>query len=219
MVQQSLTGGAAGAKDDVDDAFGQASVIERLDEAQRAQRSIAGGFDDNGVARDERREHFPGWDGDGKVPRRDASDDANRVTRGNACFVGQFDGDAVAEETASFTTHVVGHVDAFLYVAARLFEYLAHLLRHSTRQFSFAAHDDNGAQCFVIEQQFFTAGAGESDVDGGEDAAFGEFAVEDQLHVAGALEFFVDHIIHAAAGINQRGGDDSQAAAFFDFTS
>src|SRR5713101_9860044 len=141
MVQQSLANGIARTEDDVDDAFGQASVVERLDEAQRAHGSIAGGLDDNGVARDERREHFPGWDGDRKVPRRDASDDANRVTRGNACFVGQFDGDAVAEETASFTTHVVGHVDAFLYVAARLFEYLAHLLRHSTRQLLFAAQE------------------------------------------------------------------------------
>ena len=56
------------------------------------------------------------------------------------------------------------------------------------------------------------------DVDGGEDAAFGKFAVEQQFHVAGALEFFVDHVIHAAAGIDQGCGDDGQAATLFDFT-
>src|SRR5260370_27734254 len=116
MVQQSLANGIARTEDDVDDAFGQASVIERLYEAQRAQGSIAGGLDDDGITRDERREHFPGWDGDGKVPRRDAGDDANRGTRGNARFVGQFDGDAVAEEAASFAAHVVTHLDCVLHL-------------------------------------------------------------------------------------------------------
>src|SRR5712691_11068962 len=212
MVQQSLTGGAAGAKDDVDDAFGQASVIERLDEAQRAQRSIAGGFDDNGVARDERREHFPGWDGDGKVPRRDAGDDANRVTRGNARFVGQFDGDAVAEEAASFTTRVVGHVDAFLYVAARLFEYLAHLLRHGARNFLFAAQEQlaNAIEYLTAfrrrhESPFVKGGA--SGGDGGvrlgltgegkvsQEFAGGRVVVGEGLAALGALPFTPDVIL------------------------
>jgi len=35
------------------------------------------------------------------------------------------------------------------------------------------------------------------------------------FHIASPLEFFIDHIIHAAAGINQRGGKNGQAAAFF----
>ena len=39
---------------------------------------------------------------------------------------------------------------------------------------------------------------------------------EVQLHVARALELLVDHVVHAAAGIDQAGGDDGQAAAFFD---
>src|SRR6266487_14245 len=141
MVQQGLTNGAAGAENNVDDAFRQARVVERLDEAQRAQRSITGGLDDDSISRDERREHFPGWDGDGEVPRRDAGDNANGITHGDARLIGKFDGDAVAEETASFTAHVVGHVDAFLHVTAGLFEYLAHFLRHGTRQFLFAAQE------------------------------------------------------------------------------
>src|SRR5262249_3479209 len=80
-------------------------------------------------------------DGDREVPWRDAGNDANGVTRGDARLVGQFDWDAVAEETASFTAHIVGHVNAFLHVATRLSEYLAHFLRHSTCQLLFAAQE------------------------------------------------------------------------------
>ena len=35
-----------------------------------------------------------------------------------------------------------------------------------------------------------------------------------QLHVAGAFELLVDHLVHPAAGVHQAGGDDGQAAAF-----
>ena len=39
-----------------------------------------------------------------------------------------------------------------------------------------------------------------------------------QLHVTGAFKLFVDNLIHFGAGINQRGGDDCQAAALFHVT-
>src|SRR3990170_4905227 len=35
-----------------------------------------------------------------------------------------------------------------------------------------------------------------------------------QLHIAGALEFLVNDVVHTAAGIDETGGDDSEAAAF-----
>ena len=38
------------------------------------------------------------------------------------------------------------------------------------------------------------------------------------FHVAGALEFFVDHVIHAAAGFDQRRADDGQRTTFFQVT-
>ena len=41
----------------------------------------------------------------------------------------------------------------------------------------------------------------------------GEVAVERQLHVAGAFEFFEDHLIHPAAGVDQASGEDRQRAA------
>src|SRR5437762_423952 len=40
--------------------------------------------------------------------------------------------------------------------------------------------------------------------------------VEMQLHVAGAFEFFENQLVHSAAGFGQRGGKNSEAAAFFD---
>src|SRR2546430_2247912 len=34
-----------------------------------------------------------------------------------------------------------------------------------------------------------------------------------KLHIAGAFELLIDDVVHAAAGIDEAGGDDSQAAA------
>ena len=48
------------------------------------------------------------------------------------------------------------------------------------------------------------------------DALLGHAAVEVDLAVAGALELLVDHLVHAAAGLDQRGADDRQRAAFLD---
>src|SRR5690606_6469323 len=53
-----------------------------------------------------------------------------------------------------------------------------------------------------------------ADVDGRVDPLLGRLAVQVQFHVTGALEFFVDHLVHLGAGIDQGGGDDGQAAAF-----
>ena len=36
------------------------------------------------------------------------------------------------------------------------------------------------------------------------------------FHVAGPLEFLVDHFVHLRSGVDQGGGDDGQAAAFLD---
>src|SRR5205807_5898946 len=57
---------------------------------------------------------------------------------------------------------------------------------------------------------------GQLDIDGGEGPALLQLAVEVQFHVAGALELFVDHVVHAAPGIDQRGGDDRDAPALLD---
>ena len=41
-------------------------------------------------------------------------------------------------------------------------------------------------------------------------------AIEHDFQVAGAFELLEDHLVHLAAGVDQRRGDDRQRAAFFD---
>ena len=65
-------------------------------------------------------------------------------------------------------------------------------------------------------QQLFPAGAGTIDVDRGVEALLGHLAIEMDFEVAGALEFFVDHVVHAAAGVDQRRGQNRETTAFFD---
>ena len=54
------------------------------------------------------------------------------------------------------------------------------------------------------------------DVDAGEDALVSELAIELELHVAGALELFEDHLVHARAGLDQRGREDRERSAVLD---
>src|SRR4030081_2035916 len=52
-----------------------------------------------------------------------------------------------------------------------------------------------------LGEQLFLAGAGPRDVDRREGALVGDLAIEDELRVAGALEFLEDTLVHAAAAI------------------
>ena len=65
-------------------------------------------------------------------------------------------------------------------------------------------------------QHLFAARAAAVDVDRRPDALVDQLAVEHDLQVAGAFELLEDHLVHLAAGVDQRGGDDRQRAAFFD---
>src|SRR5204863_466504 len=56
----------------------------------------------------------------------------------------------------------------------------------------------------LLEQELFLPGAGLLDVDRREDALVHEASVQVHLHVAGALELFEDHVIHPAAGVDDR---------------
>src|SRR6185437_13787171 len=78
-----------------------------------------------------------------------------------------------------------------------------------------AQHPD-AVEVVLGDEQLFLAGARALDVNGGEDALVHQLAVEDDLHVAGAFELFEDDLVHAAAGLDQRGGDDGERTALFD---
>ena len=78
------------------------------------------------------------------------------------------------------------------------------------------AQDPDLLQQVRLDQQILAAGAGAVDVDRRVDALLGDAAVQVHFGVAGALELLVDHLVHLAAGVDQRGGDDGQRAAFLD---
>ena len=67
-----------------------------------------------------------------------------------------------------------------------------------------------------VVEVFLAAGGGLGHVDRREKPLLGEVAVEADFHVAGALEFLEDDVIHAAFGFDEAGGDDGEAAALFE---
>ena len=86
------------------------------------------------VAGDERRHHLPARDRHREVPGRDDPGHADRLADAHRPLVGQLGRDGVAEHPAALAGHQVGDVDAFLDVAARLGEDLAHLAGHRPRE-------------------------------------------------------------------------------------
>src|SRR5580658_725103 len=53
---------------------------------------------------------------------------------------------------------------------------------------------------------------------GREDALIGQAAIKLDLHVTGSLILLKNEIVHSAAGLNQCGSENRQAAALFDIT-
>jgi hypothetical protein len=78
-----------------------------------------------------------------------------------------------------------------------------------------AQHPD-AVEVLLRDEQLFLPRAALLDVDGREHAPVGELPIEVDLHVAGALELLEDHVVHARAGVDERGGDDGERAALLD---
>ena len=72
---------------------------------------------------------------------------------------------------------------------------------------------------FCVDQQFLFAGAARGNVHGGPEPHLGALAVEDELHIAGALEFLKNHVVHATAGFNEHRGDDGERAGLLGLAS
>src|SRR5690349_3839881 len=66
-----------------------------------------------------------------------------------------------------------------------------------------AADDADLVQVGLGQKQFFAAGPTLEDIDGRVDALVADLAIEDELHVAGALELLEDELIHAAVGLDE----------------
>src|ERR1035437_5442993 len=82
-----------------------------------------------------------------------------------------------------------------------------------------SAHRPDHLEDRLLEEKLFATGAGALDIYGREDALLGELAAAGELAVAGALEFLVDHVVHARPGVDQARTDDRERAALLDVAS
>ena len=71
-------------------------------------------------------------------------------------------------------------------------------------------------QNFGLQQEFFATRSAAVELDGGENALLIQAAIQMDFRIAGAFEFFEDHLVHAATRVDQGGRDDGQRPAFFD---
>src|SRR5258707_794952 len=81
-----------------------------------------------------------------------------------------------------------------------------------------AADDVDLVQVSLRKQKLLPTRAALEDIDGRVDAQVADLAIEDELHVAGALELEKDELIHTAAGLNERGGDNGKRTRFLGVT-
>src|SRR5574341_153465 len=100
-------------------------------------------------------------------------------------------------------------------VLFEFFEQEFHALHRGERVQDLPEHP-HAVEVVLVHEELFLAGAGGVDVDGREHALVHELAVEVELHVAGALEFLEDHVIHAAARVHEGRGEDREAPPILD---
>ena len=115
---------------EVDDAGREAGLGHQLDEERRAVRRVGRRLEDDRVAGHERGHRLPARDRHREVPGRDDPGHAERLADAHRPLVGELGRDRLAGHPAALAGHQVGDVDAFLDVAARLGEDLAHLAGH-----------------------------------------------------------------------------------------
>src|SRR5882724_11180770 len=72
----------------------------------------------------------------------------------------------------------------------------------------------DAAEFIRRKQQLVLTRAGTLNIDRGEHALVRKPPVKVDFHVTGALELFEDDVVHAAAGVNQRRGNNRERSAF-----
>src|SRR5262245_32906407 len=76
--------------------------------------------------------------------------------------------------------------------------------------------DPDPVQHLARHQQLLLPGPRARDVHGREHAPVHQAPVEVDLHVPGAFELLEDDLVHAAAGVDERGADDGEAPTLLD---
>ena len=118
------------AAHDIHHAARQSGFGQNLHQVVGRKRRIFGRLDHHGVSADQRRHHLPRRNRHRKIPRRDHPAHADGLPHAHRKFIRQLRRSGLAKQPAPFAGHVIGHVDGFLHVAARLRQDLAHLARH-----------------------------------------------------------------------------------------
>src|SRR5918994_6789897 len=89
-------------------------------------------------------------------------------------------------------------------------------LRRGLKGVEDAAHLPYPLGLARFHKELFLARRGVLDVDGRVEPAVRQLPIEPELHVTRALELLEDDLVHPAAGLYQRGGEDRERAAVLD---
>src|SRR5262249_21885247 len=117
MLDDRIAYRAAAAGDQIDGASRDTRFVKCFDEAIRTQGRERRGLDDHRVSRDEGGSHFPGRNGAREIPRRDQTDDAERLAHRVAENFLAFGRNLVAELTRAFAAEVSKDVNGALHLA------------------------------------------------------------------------------------------------------
>ena len=128
----------AGPHHEIQHARRQPGVLEDAHEVDGAERRITRRLEDHRIAGDQRGQRLPRRDANGKFHGVMQAIDAHRLAQAIRRLVRQLRRHDGPEEAPPLARHVVGHVDGFLHVAARLHQHLAHLARQVAGDLLFA---------------------------------------------------------------------------------
>ena len=126
---------------DVEHAFGNAGAMRKFGQRQRRKRRFAGGLDDEGAARGQRRRAFARDHRVGKIPRRDRGDDADGFLDHDDAAARLVGGDHVAIDALSFFREPFDEGCAVGDFAARFGQRLSLFGRHDLREVFLVRHD------------------------------------------------------------------------------
>ena len=98
VLDEGLTRDSAGAVDEVHDAARDARLHHEIDQPDRRERRQLGRLDDDGVAGGERGRELPDRERQGRVPRDDRGDDADRLAHRVVEHLGLVQRDGLAGE-------------------------------------------------------------------------------------------------------------------------
>ena len=103
MLEQSLANGRSTTHYEIEHARRDTRPDDDVGQGVSSCRDEIGRLQDDAIAVGERRGDFPRWNGNGKIPRRDQPDDANRLARYLDVDTGPHRRDFVTGEAQAFT--------------------------------------------------------------------------------------------------------------------